>query len=138
MKKETILPKAEWHLFDAKSTTLGRMSTEIASLLLGKHLTGSAKHTVAPVRVVVINAESLVVTGKKKEQKMYRKYSGYPGGLRERTMNEQMERDCTFVIRQSVSGMLPKNNLRDDRLHNLYIYPGAEHPHMAKINTPAL
>ncbi|HSX24419.1 MAG TPA: 50S ribosomal protein L13 [Candidatus Andersenbacteria bacterium] len=136
MKKEP--QKAEWHLIDATSAPLGRIATQIASLLLGKHLTGSAKHTVAPVHIVVINADSLVVTGKKKEQKMYRKYSGYPGGLRERTLTEQMNRDSSFVIRQAVSGMLPKNNLRDDRLHNLHIYPGAEHPHMAQINTPAL
>ncbi len=136
MKQESS--HIQWHLIDATSAPLGRIATEIASLLLGKHLTGSAKHIVAPVRVVVINADSLVVTGKKKEQKMYRKYSGYPGGLRERTLEEQMNRDSSFVIRQAVSGMLPKNNLRDDRLHNLYIYPGAEHPHMAQINTPAL
>lgn len=136
MKTETVKP--HWHLFDASKIPLGRMSTEIASLLLGKHLTGSARHTVAPVRVIVTNADNVMVTGKKKEQKMYRKYSGYPGGLRERTMNEQMDRDSTFIIRQSISGMLPKNNLRDDRLHNLYIYAGETHPHMAQINTPAL
>lgn len=136
MKTETAKP--QWHVFDASKIPLGRMSTEIASLLLGKHLTGSARHTVAPVRVIVTNADNVMVTGKKKEQKMYRKYSGYPGGLRERTMNEQMDRDSTFIIRQSISGMLPKNNLRDDRLHNLYIYAGETHPHMAQINTPAL
>ena len=136
MKQES--PQPQWHLIDATKAPLGRMATEIASLLLGKHLTGSAKHTVAPVHVVVINADALVVTGKKKEQKMYRRYTGYPGGLRERTMNEQMNRDSAFVVRQAVSGMLPKNNLRDDRLHNLHIYPTAEHPHLPQINTPAL
>jgi large subunit ribosomal protein L13 len=107
-------------------------------LLLGKQRVDAARHTVAPVHVVVINADSLVVTGKKMTQKMYRKYSGYPGGLRERTLEDQKGRDSTFVIRQAVSGMLPKNNLRDDRLHNLHIYAGAEHPHMAQINTPSL
>lgn len=136
MKKEP--QKMEWHIIDAKSGNLGRLATEIASLLLGKHRTDSAKHMISPVHVVVVNAESLQVTGKKREQKMYRRYTGYPGGLRERTLNEQMKRDCTFVIEQAVSGMLPKNNLRNDRLKNLHIYATAEHPHMAQINTPIL
>jgi large subunit ribosomal protein L13 len=130
--------KYDWHVIDAESDSLGRLATQIASLLLGKHLTGSAKHKVAPVRVIVINADTLVVTGKKRDQKMYRKYSGYPGGLRERTLKEQLIKDSSFVVRQAVSGMLPKNNLRDDRLKNLYIYAGSEHPHMAQVNTPSL
>lgn len=123
----------EWHVLDASSKTLGRLSTEIASLLLGKHRTDSEKHVAAPVRVVVVNSDTLKVTGKKREQKMYRKYSGYPGGLRERTLKEQMGKDSRFVIEQSVFGMLPKNRLRASRMRNLYIYPTAEHPHMAQV-----
>lgn len=136
MKQEPV--KAQWHVIDAKSNTLGRLATHIASILLGKHLTGSAKHTVAPDHVIVINSDSLVVTGKKRDQKMYRRYTGYSGGLRERTLEEQMGRDSSFVIREAVSGMLPKNNLRNDRLANLHIYPTETHPHMPQTNTPAL
>ncbi len=124
----------EWHLIDAESKTLGRLSTEIACLLLAKHRTDSEKHVAAPVRVIVINSDTLKVTGKKKDQKMYRKYSGYIGGLRERTMKDQMSRDSRFIIEQSVSGMLPKNRLRASRMRNLYVYPTSEHPHMAQIN----
>lgn len=123
----------EWHVVDATTKTLGRLSTEIAGLILGKHRTDSQKHVAAPVRVIVINSDTLKVTGKKKEQKMYRKYSGYPGGLRERTMKEQMGRDSRVIIEQSVFGMLPKNRLRASRMRNLYVYPTAEHPHMAQV-----
>ncbi len=123
----------EWHVIDAESNTLGRLSTQIASLLLAKHRTDSEKHVAAPVRVIVINSDTLRVTGKKKEQKMYRKYSGYPGGLRERTLKDQMGRDSRFIIEQAVFGMLPKNRLRASRMRNLYIYPTSEHPHMAQI-----
>lgn len=124
----------EWHVLDAETKTLGRLSTEIASLLLAKHRTDSEKHVAAPVRVIVINSDTLKVTGKKKEQKIYRKYSGYAGGLRERTMKDQMGRDSRFIIEQAVFGMLPKNRLRASRMRNLYIYPTSEHPHMAQIN----
>jgi large subunit ribosomal protein L13 len=124
----------EWHVIDAESNTLGRLSTQIASLLLAKHRTDSEKHVAAPVRVIVINSDTLKVTGKKKDQKMYRKYSGYIGGLRERTMKDQMSRDSRVIIEQAVFGMLPKNRLRASRMRNLYIYPTAEHPHMAQIN----
>src|SRR3989344_4384206 len=122
----------EWHVIDAKSGTLGRLATKVASLLLAKHRTDSEKHVAAPVRVIVINSDTLKVTGKKKEQKIYRKYSGYPGGLRERTMKDQMNRDSRVIIEQAVFGMLPKNRLRASRMRNLYIYPTAEHPHMAQ------
>ena len=121
-----------WHVIDAKSATLGRIATQAAYFLLGKHLTSSKKHIASPVRVIVINSDSLKVTGKKMKQKMYRRYSGYVGGLKERTLETQMGKDSRFVIREAISGMLPKNNLRAVRLRNLYVYEGAEHPHMAQ------
>ncbi len=121
-----------WHVIDAKTATLGRIATQAASLLLGKHLTNSQKHVASPVRVVIINSDKLKVTGQKMKQKMYRHYSGYAGGLKERSLENQMKRDSRFVIREAVSGMLPKNNLRAVRMRNLYVYPGAEHPHMAQ------
>lgn len=124
----------EWHVLDASSKTLGRLATEIASLLLAKHKTDSEKHVAAPVRVIVTNSDILKVTGKKKKQKMYRRYTGYPGGLRERTLQEQMKKDSRFVIRQAVEGMLPKNRLRASRMRNLYVYPTAEHPHLPQVN----
>jgi len=126
----------EWHVLDATTKVLGRLATEIASLLLAKHKTNSEKHIAASVRVIVINSDTLRVTGKKKKQKMYRRYTGYPGGLRERTMQEQMNRDSTFIIQQAVEGMLPKNRLRASRMRNLYVYPTAEHPHLPQVNQP--
>lgn len=123
----------EWHVLDATTKTLGRLATEAASLLLAKHRTDSQKHVAASVRVIVINSDTLKVTGKKKKQKMYRRYTGYPGGLRERTLQEQMGKDSTFVIRQAIEGMLPKNRLRASRMRNLYVYPTAEHPHLPQV-----
>ena len=123
----------EWHLVEAKSNTLGRLATSIASLLLGKHRTDSEKHKASPVRVVVVNSDDLKTTGKKEDQKMYRHYTGYHGGLKERSLAEQMRIDSTEVIRNAVEGMLPKNRLRASRMRNLYIYKGADHPHMAQV-----
>lgn len=130
--------EVEWHILDATSDTLGRIATQAAGLLLGKHRTDSAKNKVAPVHVVVINSDSLKVTGKKKDQKMYRRYSGYPGGLHERTLKEQMIRDSRFVIEEAISGMLPKNNLRAVRIRQLHVYPTADHPHMPQTKGAAV
>lgn len=136
MTKATVKTELEWHVLDATSDTLGRIATQAASLLLGKHRTDSAKNKVAPVHVVVINSDFVKVTGKKKDQKMYRRYTGYPGGLRERTMTEQMVRDSRFIIEQAISGMLPKNNLRAVRMRQLHIYPTKDHPHMPQTKGP--
>jgi large subunit ribosomal protein L13 len=133
MAKHYTNENLEWHIIDASSATLGRLATQVASLLLAKHRTDSEKHVAAPVRVVVTNSDKLKVTGKKKKQKMYRRYSGYPGGLRERSMQEQLEKDSTFIIHEAVFGMLPKNRLRASRMRNLFIYPTKEHPHMPQI-----
>ena len=127
-------PNAEWHVLDASKIVLGRLATQASSLLLGKHRTDFAKNKVAPVNVIVINSDNVQVTGRKMEQKMYRRFSGYPGGLRERTLRDQLGRDSRKVIYEAVSGMLPKNNLRDDRLRHLKVYTGAEHPHLPQTN----
>lgn len=119
----------EWHILDARSMPLGRLATQAAHLLLGKHRLDFAPHKVAPVNVIVINSNDLKVTGEKMSQKMYRHYTGYPGGLRQRSLGEQMKRDSRVVIHSAVSGMLPKNSLRDRRLLNLKVYTGSEHPH---------
>lgn len=128
-----INPKAEWHQMDASSKVLGRLATDISGLLLGKHRPDFAANLVAPVYVIVTNADKLKVTGDKMEQKKYYRFSGYPGGIRSRTLREQMGRDSRKVIEDAVMGMLPKNSLRPRRLQHLKIYAGKDHPHEAQI-----
>lgn len=128
--------KGEWHVFDAQSINLGRMATQIAILLAGKHRPDFAPNKVAPVYVIVTNTDKVKVSGDKENQKEYHHYSGYSGGLKTRTLKEQLKRDSRLIVREAVSGMLPKNLLRDDRLNHLKLYPGADHPHMAQVNQP--
>lgn len=125
---------SEWHLIDANNKVLGRIATQVAGILMGKHRTDWAKNLVAPTFVVVINSDKVALTGKKEEQKMYRHYTGYPGGLRERPAGVQRSRDSRKIIYFAVAGMLPKNSLRDKRLRHLKIYAGAEHPHRAQLS----
>lgn len=133
--KENNSSKYEWHVLDATSAPLGRLATRAAELLMGKHRPDYVPNKVAPVYVVVTNSDSLKVTGDKMNQKMYRHYTGYPGGLKERALKEEMIRDSREVIRMAIFGMLPKNNLRAERMRQLKVYVGAEHPHMAQTNT---
>lgn len=125
-----------WLLIDAENRTLGRLASRIALILRGKH-----KPTFTPFLdtgdfVIVINAAKLAVTGKKTEQKTYKRYSGYPGGLRSRTLERVMELHPDRVLRQAVKGMLPKGPLGRHVLSNLKIYPGAAHPHTAQQPQP--
>lgn len=122
----------KWYLVDASEATLGRLSTQIAVLLTGKSKPMFTKHIDCGDFVVVINADKLVVTGDKMETKKYYHHSGFPGGLRERTLKEQMDRDSAKVIEHAVRGMLPTNKLRDARLLRLKVYPGLEHKHEAQ------
>lgn len=133
-KKHTNTAAGEWHVLDAKKKVLGRLATEAASLLLGKHRGDFTPNKVAPVYVVVINTDGAHVTGDKANQKAYQHYSGYSGGLKTRTFREQMARDSRVVVREAVLGMLPKNLLRDDRMNHLKLYAGAEHPHLPQTN----
>lgn len=123
----------EWHIIDARDQVLGRLATKIAALLNGKLRTDYAANTVAPVYVVVTNTDHVVLTGNKENAKMYRHYTGYPGGLRERSVREQRVRDSRVIIEQAVFGMLPKNNLRAVRIRHLKLYVGDEHPHQAQM-----
>ncbi len=123
----------EWHQIDAKERVLGRLATQTASLLLGKHRIDSEANQAAPVYVVITNTDQVVLTGKKELQKIYYRHSGYPGGLKERTAAEQRRRDSRKMVRDAVSGMLPKNKLRDKRLAHLKLYAGEEHAHQAQI-----
>ena len=125
----------KWYVVDASELPLGRISTRVAELLIGKGKPMFTKHIDVGDYVIVINSDKLVVTGNKIEDKMYYKHSNYPGGLRETTLKYEMEKDSTNVIKKSIRGMLPVNKLRDDRLARLKIYPGTQHGHEAQKPT---
>src|SRR5215831_1378666 len=118
-----------WYLVDADARTLGRLATQIADVLRGKGKPHYTPHVDTGDFVVVVNAEKVRVTGNKLQQKIYYRHSGYPGGLRERTLAEQLQRRPEEVIRKAVRGMLPKNKLAAAQLRKLKIYAGPEHPH---------
>src|SRR5881398_4059234 len=111
-----------WYLVDAEGQTLGRLATRIADSLRGKDKPQYTPHVDTGDFVVVVNAEKIAVTGKKLDDKMYHRHSGYPGGLRSRTLREQLERRPTEVLRKAVKGMLPKNKLAAAQLRKLKIY----------------
>ena len=121
-----------WYVVDAEGKTLGRLATQIADTLRGKTKPQYTPHVDTGDFVVVVNAEKIAVTGKKLEEKIYYRHSGYPGGLKERTLREQLERRPTEVLRQAVKGMLPKNRLAARQLTKLKIYAGPDHPHEAQ------
>lgn len=126
----------EWYFFDAENKVLGRLATEIAGLLLGKHRLDFVHNKVAPVFVVVTNTAKVALTGRKEAQKVYQHYTGYPGGLKTRSVSEQRVRDSRKIIYAAVYGMLPKNSLRDDRMNHLKLYARPEHPHQAQVPVP--
>jgi len=121
-----------WFVVDASEVPLGRMATQIATKLTGKEKPQFTQHIDCGDFVVVINADKLVTTGKKTTDKMYYHYSGFPSGLRERTLQDQLDVDSTVVIMKAVRGMLPVNKLRPARLLRLKIYAGSEHNHAAQ------
>ena len=119
----------EWFLVDADGQTLGRLATRIADVLRGKGKPRFTPHVDTGDFIVVLNAEKVQVTGNNLDQKRFFRHSGYPGGLRSRTLREQLERRPEEVIRQAVRGMLPKNRLARRQITKLKIYTGPEHPH---------
>lgn len=125
----------DWYLVDAEGKTLGRLATQIAERLRGKNKAVFTPHVDTGDFVVVVNAEKIAVTGRKLEQKRYYSHSGYPGGLRERTLREQLERRPTEVLRTAVRGMLPRTRLGRAQLTKLKIYVGPDHPHAAQAPT---
>jgi large subunit ribosomal protein L13 len=125
-----------WYVVDADGETLGRLATRIADTLRGKRKPIYTPHIDTGDFVVVVNCEKIRVTGKKLEQKVYYRHSGYPGGLHERTLQEQLNRHPEDVIRHAVKGMLPRNRLGRAQLKKLKIYAGAEHPHAAQEPSP--
>jgi large subunit ribosomal protein L13 len=126
----------DWYVVDADGKTLGRLATSIADTLRGKNKPQFTPHVDTGDFVVVVNAEKIAVTGKKLDEKIYYRHSGYPGGLRQRTLREQLERRPTEVLRKAVRGMLPRNRLARQQITKLKIYAGPEHPHEAQAPKP--
>jgi large subunit ribosomal protein L13 len=122
----------EWLLVDAQGKTLGRLATELAVVLCGKHKPAYTPHVDTGDFVIVVNAEKVVLTGRKLDQKMYWRHSGHPGGIKGRTARQMLARKPHEVLRRAVKGMLPKNNLGRHMLRKLKIYAGPEHPHQAQ------
>jgi large subunit ribosomal protein L13 len=122
----------DWYLIDAEGRTLGRLATQIAEALRGKGKPEYTPHCDTGDFVVVVNAAKIRVTGNKLSDKVYHRHSGYPGGLRSRTLGEMLERRPEEVIRRAVKGMLPRNRLARKQLRKLKIYAGPEHPHQAQ------
>jgi large subunit ribosomal protein L13 len=125
-----------WYLVDAEGKTLGRLATRIADTLRGKDKAQYTPHVDTGDFVVVVNAEKITVTGTKLDDKRYWRHSGYPGGIRSRTLREELERRPTEVIRKAVKGMLPRNRLARAQLTKLKVYAGPDHPHEAQAPQP--
>jgi large subunit ribosomal protein L13 len=137
----TYTPKASeiersWHLVDADGLVLGRMASEVARLLRGKHKPTFAPHLDTGDHVVVVNAEKVVLTAGKAERKILYRHSGYPGGLKTRTYGDALERDAAETVRRSIVGMLPHNRLGRAMASKLKVYAGPTHPHGAQNPQP--
>jgi large subunit ribosomal protein L13 len=126
----------EWYVVDAEGQVLGRLATQIADRLRGKGKPQYTPHVDTGDFVVVVNAEKIAVTGTKLDSKLYYRHSGYPGGLKQRPLREQLERQPTEVLRKAVKGMLPRNKLARQQITKLKIYAGPDHPHDAQAPKP--
>jgi large subunit ribosomal protein L13 len=134
---KTISAKAEtvqhdWYLIDAEGQTLGRLATEIARRLRGKHKTEYTPHVDTGDYIVIVNAEKVKVTGRKATDKIYYRHTGFPGGLKEASFTQMIERSPEKVIELAVKGMLPRNTLGRTMYRKLKVYAGQEHPHEAQ------
>lgn len=127
---------SDWYVIDAQGARLGRVATEVATLLRGKHKPTWAPNVNGGDHVVVINASELDVTPRKAEQKTYYRHSGYPGGIRSESLEHMIERDPAQVVKKAVKGMLPKSRLGRSMLRNLRVYSGPAHPHAAQQPQP--
>jgi large subunit ribosomal protein L13 len=125
----------DWYVVDAEGKTLGRLATQIADTLRGKRKPEYTPHVDTGDFVIVVNAEKVRVTGDKRNAKLYHRHSGYPGGLRSRTLAEMLDRRPEEVIRLAVRGMLPRNRLARQQLGKLKVYAGPGHPHAAQKPT---
>jgi large subunit ribosomal protein L13 len=137
----TYSPKASeversWYVVDAEGMTLGRMATEVARVLRGKHKATFTPHLDTGDHVIIVNADKVVLSGNKAERKMVHHHTGYPGGIRSTTFAAEMETKPTEAVRRSVRGMLPKNRLGRQMLKKLKVYAGPDHPHTAQKPQP--
>ena len=137
----TYPPKAAditrtWHILDAEGQVLGRLATEAAMLLRGKHKVTWAPHMDGGDHVIVLNASALSVNPRKLADKRYYRHSGYPGGIKSETMEHLLARNPERVVRLAVKGMLPKGPLGRQMIKRLRVYPGAQHPHIAQNPQP--
>ena len=129
--------KREWHLIDVSGQILGKVSTQIANLLMGKHKPLFERHLDTGDYVVVINAEKVRVTGNKLKQKMYYRHSGYPGGFKSTSLEKMLQTHPTRVIEHAVEGMLPHNKLQAQMMKRLRIFAGEAHPYQGQLASPA-
>jgi large subunit ribosomal protein L13 len=140
MNKTYVTKPAEvvrsWHVVDAEGQTLGRMASEIAKILRGKHKTTYSPAVDCGDYVIVVNAEKIHVTGRRLDQKMYYRHSGYMGGLTEISLRDQLKRYPNRVIESAVRGMLPRNKLGRKMIKRLKVYAGDQHPHDAQQPVP--
>lgn len=137
LKKEDMKDK-KWHVVDAKGQVVGRLASRISRILMGKHRTDYTPHVECGDGVIVVNAKDVVVTGTKVKTKIYKNFSGFPSGQRERTYERVMKADPTFPIMSAVKGMLPKSRLGRRMLTHFLVYAGPEHPHQAQKPKAAL
>jgi large subunit ribosomal protein L13 len=126
----------EWHLIDAEGIVLGRLASEAANLLRAKHKTNFTTHLDNGDHIVIVNADKVILSGRKMEQKVYRRHTGYPGGVRNRAYTQWFAEQPEEVVRKAVRGMLPRNGLGRHLLKRVRIYRGAEHPHAAQQPAP--
>lgn len=138
---KTYIPKAteierRWYIVDAEGLTLGRLATQIATVIRGKHKPSFTPHLDVGDYVIVVNAEKVHVTGNKEEQKFYYRHSGYPGGFRSTSLRDQLDKHPERVIETAVKGMLPHTNLGRDQLKKLKVFAGPNHPHAAQQPAP--
>jgi len=124
--------KRKWYVVDADGKTLGRLATEVARILRGKHKTEFTPHVDTGDPVVIINADKIKTTGKKMQEKVYKSFSGYPGGLKETNLETMLAKKPTEVVRHAVWGMIPKGRLGRQTFKKLKVYAGPEHPHAAQ------
>ena len=125
-----------WHLVDAEGLVLGRMATEIATILRGKHKASYAPHIDTGDHVIVINADKVVLTSGKAQRKMVYRHTGFPGGIRSDTYGDLLSKKPAEIVRQSIRGMVPKNRLGRQQMSKLQVYAGPTHPHQAQKPIP--
>ncbi len=126
----------QWYLIDATNQRLGRLASQIAFLLMGKHRPDWSPHRSSEDHVVVINADKIMVSGNKIKDKHYRRHSGYPGGLKSRSLEQMLQQHPQFVLEHAVQGMLPKNRLGRELYRHLSVYASAQHPHVGQQPQP--